>query len=636
MSDGPATFETNPRLLKTLLNDAHSGILQLPDFQRSWVWDEERIKSLVASVSRGFPIGALMTLQTGGEVEFKPRLIEGVPAVPMDTKAASLLLDGQQRVTSLYQVAFRNAVVETVTPKNRKVRRWFYLDMVTALDPDSDREEAVIGVPEDRVLRSDFGRSVELDLSSRLKEIENLHYPISEVFRFDEWMSSFWESSDQFPDFQQRREVVMQFKSKILERFTEYQIPVITLGRETSREAVCVVFEKVNTGGKALDAFELITAMYAAEGHELRKDWFGEGSGEPGRADRLRQVLRLPSQDAGVLAGVGNTDFMQIIALFHTRDRRAEASAEGRSGKDLPQVSATRQTLLSLPLSAYLKYEAKAEAGLVAAAKFLISLGIFRVLDLPYQSQVVPLAAILAELGSEAESRDVRDKLEKWYWNGVFGELYGSSTETRIAKDFIEVVSWARGSGDDPSTIRDATVRADRLLTMRTRLSAAYKGVSALLLKAGARDIRTGQPFDKTVFFDENVDIHHLFPQDWCKKRGIDRRQYDSILNKSPLSARTNRMIGGKAPSQYLTTLEEGENNRELARVRLADAISSHLASPELLRSDDFYGFLEDRQRRIIVEIERAIGQQVYYADLPPEEGDDVDELDALSPLVET
>lgn len=629
MNDGPATFETNPRLLKTLLNDAHSGALQLPDFQRSWVWDEERIKSLVASVSRGFPIGALMTLQTGGEVEFKPRLIEGVPDTPGDTRAASLLLDGQQRVTSLYQVAFRNAVVETVTPKNRRVKRWFYIDMVSALDPDSDREQSVIGVPEDRVLRSEFGRVVDLDLSTRLKEIENLHYPMSEVFRFDEWMSSFWESSDEFSDFQHRREIVMRFKSKILERFTEYQIPVITLGRGTSREAVCVVFEKVNTGGKALDAFELITAMYAAEGHELRKDWFGERAGKPGRADRLREVLRLPSQDVGVLAGVGNTDFMQIIALFHTRDRRAEASAEGRSGKELPQVSATRQTLLSLPLSAYLKYEDQAEAGLVSAAKFLISLGIFRVLDLPYQSQIVPLAAILAELGSETESRDVRSRIEKWFWNGVFGELYGSSTETRIAKDFVEVVAWARGSSEEPSTIRDATVRADRLLTMRTRLSAAYKGVSALLLKAGASDLRTGQPFDKTVFFDENVDIHHLFPQDWCKKQGIDRNQYDSILNKSPLSARTNRKIGGKAPSQYLSNLEEGENDPVVARERLSDAISSHLASAELLRSDDFYGFLEDRQRRIIGEIEKVIGQQVYVVDLPAEEGDDVDEVEA-------
>src|SRR5271163_1837842 len=119
-----STFQTNPIDLDTLLNDCHRGVLQLPDFQRSWVWDEDRIKSLIASVSRAFPIGALMTLDTGGQVDFKPRPIEGASATAHDTKPQALLLDGQQRMTSLYQVASRGMVVETVTPKKKKVKRW--------------------------------------------------------------------------------------------------------------------------------------------------------------------------------------------------------------------------------------------------------------------------------------------------------------------------------------------------------------------------------------------------------------------------------------------------------------------------------------------------------------------------------
>jgi uncharacterized protein with ParB-like and HNH nuclease domain len=69
-----STFKTNPIRLKELLDECHSGVLQLPDFQRSWVWDEDRIKSLIASISRAFPVGALMTLDRGGSVDFKPRL----------------------------------------------------------------------------------------------------------------------------------------------------------------------------------------------------------------------------------------------------------------------------------------------------------------------------------------------------------------------------------------------------------------------------------------------------------------------------------------------------------------------------------------------------------------------------------
>ena len=99
-----------------------------------------------------------MTLNTGGPVNFKPRPVEGAPETSSKVVPRWLLLDGQQRMTSLFQVTIRNQVVHTVTPKNKKVRRWFYLDIRKALDPTVDREEAVIGVPEDRIIRTAFGR----------------------------------------------------------------------------------------------------------------------------------------------------------------------------------------------------------------------------------------------------------------------------------------------------------------------------------------------------------------------------------------------------------------------------------------------------------------------------------------------
>ncbi len=130
-----STFKTNPYDLYELLTSCRTGALQLPDFQRSWVWDEDRIRSLIASVSRAFPIGALMTLETGGEVDFKPRTVEGAPEGRGQKRSRSaLLLDGQQRMTSLYQVALRGKVVQTITPKKKRVKRWFYIDITKALD----------------------------------------------------------------------------------------------------------------------------------------------------------------------------------------------------------------------------------------------------------------------------------------------------------------------------------------------------------------------------------------------------------------------------------------------------------------------------------------------------------------------
>src|SRR5271167_653223 len=188
-----STFQTNPFDLHKLLEDCHRGVLQLPDFQRSWVWDEDRIKSLIASVSRAFPVGALMSLDTGGPVNFKPRPVEGAPTEAKSVSPQSLLLDGQQRMTSLYQVTLRGKVVETVTPRKKKVRRWFYIDIRKALDDSVDREDVIVGVPDDKIERTDFGREITRDLSTPEKEYAALMYPVSQVFDWDKWQDGFDE-----------------------------------------------------------------------------------------------------------------------------------------------------------------------------------------------------------------------------------------------------------------------------------------------------------------------------------------------------------------------------------------------------------------------------------------------------------
>ena len=332
-----AAFKTNPIDLFELLQHCDSGEIQLPDFQRSWVWDEERIKSLIASVSRAFPVGALMTLATGGSVNFKPRPVEGAPDEAKRAQPASLLLDGQQRMTSLYQVTIRNRVVETVTPKNKRVKRWFYIDIQKAMDPTADREEAIVGVPEDRIIRTDFGREVILDLSTSVREYEQQMFPVTQVFDWDAWQDGFdqfWKG-DQHEDL---RQGFRAFKRAVLENFKQYRVPVIALDRSTTKEAVCVVFEKVNTGGKPLDAFELVTAMYAASGHELRRDWYGDEAHQ-GRHTRLVNTLRLASSQGGIISGVTNTDFLHAVSLFHTRDRRRAAQEAGKQAGKRPRLA---------------------------------------------------------------------------------------------------------------------------------------------------------------------------------------------------------------------------------------------------------------------------------------------------------
>lgn len=624
-----ATFKTNPVSLETLLKQCSDGKIQLPDFQRSWVWADDRILSLIASISSAFPIGALMTLESkNGDTPFARRPVQGAPAAAKDTSPDELLLDGQQRMTSLFQSCMRREVVETITPKNKLVKRWFYIDIQKALQAGVDRDEAIIAVPEDRRLKSNFNRDVDLDLSTSDLEYEHLMFPLNRVFDWDEWQESYgdyWISKGRMD----QRDIFKEFKNAVLKNFTDYQVPVICLDHETSHEAVCLVFEKVNTGGKALDAFELLTAMYAAKGHKLRDDWLG-AEGEVGMHGRFAKFGRAGGQETGVLAKVASTDVLQAIALRHTKRVRQDKVAAGVKDSELPAVRATRQSLLDLPLDAYREFRESVEEGFKRAAKFLRQQEVHRVMDLPYQSQLVPLAAIFSEIGDAAEHAGNMAKISRWFWCGIFGELYGSAIETRFAKDIMEVPAWLQG-GPEPSTVVDGVFRGDRLLTMRTRLSAAYKGIHALLMREGAQDFRSGQKFDATVFFDEAVDIHHIFPKAWCETAKISEKIYDTVINKTPLGYRSNRIIGGVAPSIYLAKLEAGKvgTNGQIVdppieRSALDGYLASHCIPVEELRADDFVGFMKERRKGLLKLIADATGHDVSDAVDSPDEGEEL------------
>ena len=580
------TFDSTKEPLMDLLRDAERGTLQLPDFQRGWVWDDEHVRDLLASISRGFPIGAVMLLEAGGsEIRFKTRALEGAEA--NGVQPTQLILDGQQRLTSLFQSIFSGKPVETRDAKGKPLKRWYYLHIRKALDPQEDRIDAVVGVPEDRVVRSDFGRKIDLDLSTPESEFENDHFPIASLPTFREWRreyNRYWEHNGE------RTEQLDRFEEQVLEPFLNFQIPVIGLKNHVPKEAVCLVFEKVNTGGVSLTVFELLTAAFAADGFELRPDWEA----------RQRKLHASP-----VLKEVSSTDLLQAVTLVSTYAARREAEARGEESP--PPVSCKRRDILRLTAETYQAWADRVQAGLHRAERFLHREHVFHSKFLPYNTQLVPLAALFTILGKRAEDQGVHEKLVRWYWCGVFGELYGSTTETRFARDLPDVVAWING-GEEPRTIQEANFAPERLLTLQTRRSAAYRGLYVMLLREGARDFRTGEESNLQSYFGESIDIHHIFPKKWCQNQGIDQRKMDSIVNKTPLTARTNRIVGGNAPSQYLSSLER---NHDVSPDLLDRSLSSHLIDPSAIRSDGFAAFFDQRSRALLEGIRRLMGKEL-------------------------
>jgi len=597
------SFDSTKRNLYEILKDVNSGKIQLPDFQRGWVWDDDRIKGIIASVAKSFPIGAVMLLETGNEnIRFKTKPVEGVVGLN-GTKPEMLILDGQQRITSLYQAIMTNRVVNTRNSKGYEIKRWYYIDMVKALDTNSDLEEAIFSINENKIITENIGRDIILDLSTEENEFKNLMYPVSMVDNYDEWRTKFIEYWDYDRD---KIKFWNEFEKKIIKGFNGYNLPVIVMKKENTKEAVCQVFEKVNTGGVSLTVFELLTASFASDEFDLKADW---------------EDIKNKFKPYKILNNTSNTDIIQAITLYSTFNKRLAAITSGLT-ENIPSVSAKRKEMLNLTLSEYLKYRDEIVEGFIKSSKILVENHIFNSRDLPYSTQLVPMAAILAKLGDKIDNVGNKNKLMRWFWCGVFGELYGSANETRYALDMIQVTDWIENNAEEPKTIYDANFSPSRLNTLRTRNSAAYKGVYALMMDENTKDWLSATKIDFSTYFSESIDIHHIFPVAWCEKNNIPRNDFDCIINKTPLSGRTNRIVSGDAPSKYLERLKKraGVSDSEFN-----DILRSHVVSPDYMYKDDFYGFFNNRKEQILQRIEKAIGKQIPRDQLIEEEGKFVD-----------
>ncbi len=600
-----STFDSTKTRLATLLEDIVNGKIQLPDFQRGWVWDDEHIRSLLVSIARAFPVGAIILLESGGDAKFKTRPVEGVDLTKITpNKLEKLILDGQQRLTSLTQVLMFKEPVKTRDSKKKLIERYYYIDIELALLGKENYESAIISIDADRIQRENFGRDIKLDLSTPEKEYENFFFPCNQILDHDAWERGLInQNKDKFFRY-------MEFRTQILEAFKHYDLPVIELSKNNTKEAVCLVFEKVNTRGEPLTVFELMTATYAADNVNLRDEWFGN------RQENIEGIQpHLRKQN--LLREIQPTEFLQGLTLLNSWEKRKEDIYSGKAGKQVTGVTAKREAVLSLPLEAYQRWKQPLIDGYWKAAKFLRQESFFSTNDLPYRTQLVPLASVMALLDDRWLQHKVYEKIARWFWCGILGELYGGAVETRMALDIQELIDWIDDGDREPSTIRDANFQPMRSETLRSRNSAAYKGINVLLQREGAKDFFWKiaiKDLDESDWEERKLDIHHIFPKSWCERQGIPASRYNSIINKTPISFKANRTIGGKAPSDYLNHLQN-HSSVQLNEEGMNAILMSHYIDPITLRQDNFEGFMSSRQRMILNKIELAMGKPVLISD---------------------
>lgn len=591
-------FQAKSESLASLLPAIHDHKAALPNFQREWVWEPYMVRDLIVSVANRYPAGSLLTMPNSGD-KFALRPFSG-SGEELKSDPTLMVLDGQQRLTSLYQSLFSKQGV-----KDAKGNKHFvYLDVekLTGHETEESQQEATFADCIFTVQVNKQGQKLRYkglrdydDLSTVEQEIKLGTLPLYTVFNPDDmtaWRDQYIQSRAN-RDYDRLMELREEWDREVapwLTRIRDYRFPVIELNHDMELHAICHIFEKVNSTGVALTVFELCTAILWAQGLRLNDKWHETRDGLI-----KDQILRMQGPLEGAM-------FLQVISLLSTLRRKRE-SPDSRIA-----VNCRREDLLKLKAETVEEWWSIAERAYRDASKFMESQGIIAQRVLPYGTLLLPLAAIMGFLRSQlgnVQFGQAWPKIERWYWCSVFSQRYSSSVEASAALDLEQVITWIEG-GDEPDAVRTFTFAADRLQDYNNIRSAIYKGILCLIAKNGAKDFGGEGTLSVNLYYDSQQDHHHIFPTNALSNLGIQDWRVNSIVNKTLIGASANRSIGGRLPSQYVETMKT-----RLGAERTHEILRSHLVTPETLESNDWEDFFLSRREELKQLIATTCGGQM-------------------------
>lgn len=366
--------------LSRLLTGIHEGTVVLPEFQREFVWGNNDIRALLATVLAGWPLGSLLVTPYSPHGIFRVRPFENVVSPVSDPEL--VVLDGQQRLTSLYNAFMRRG--NTVYA----VR----LDLLDAESRD-DLDETIEAIPI---------KTWEREYSMARAQYEANLVPIYELrdaADFFEWRDS------ATTDLGERARLTAVYRD-YLSGMYQYEVPAIVMNKDLPASAIARVFERVNRQGQVLSTFDLVVAKSFRTTFNLREVW----------ADLLN---RYPALDT-YLDGEG-ISALQVISLRNSHDLRQKA-------------------ILELSAEAVHDGIESAAQGLDVACKFLAEkMGIWHFTTLPYKG-ILP---VLGSLGYGGASIDEVTVAGRIWASWLTGEL-AVAANTRAVSLYLELIEGAR------------------------------------------------------------------------------------------------------------------------------------------------------------------------------------------------
>lgn len=556
-----------------LVKKARSGKIILPQFQRNFVWGRDDVTDLLISILEGYFIGSFLMLDTDADnIPFAVRPIEGVDLAGNNYRPEWMVLDGQQRLTSLNYVL----AAPDIPMRWTRYPYRFFLDLNKVAE--GDLENAIWSERSDRV-----NSWLERD-----RQFETLTIPFTVIEEWDSWIRAYetWlrddrEAYDYYWDNYRDPWADMMFRLKT------FNVPIIAIekGKPDDPEhlgQVCAIFEKMNSTGVRLSVYDLLTARLYRDRIDLHQMW----EKAVNQYDLLNEYSEGKPDQFGVY-------MLRTLALMRGKDAKSK-------------------TLINLDPEGFEEDWEAAAYYMEQALQRITStnpdgFGAFDPKWLPYTTIVSPMAALLAVIDRQKLGHQAYKLLRRWYWASVFRERYSGAVESTIHQDYRELTTAFENEDFTPSALADAQaaiVENPRYgLIDVSRLNSVYRSVMCLVALRGARDFRA----DDSIEFHA-LDDHHIFPKAYLRKqtngegKAYASDMINSIVNRTLISSGTNRSISKSSPSGYLEKIVPDECMDEI--------MASHFINADALqamRENDFESFLLYREKALVDEVRRQL-----------------------------
>jgi hypothetical protein len=434
------------------------------------IWSRDDITDLLVSILKNYFIGSFLLLRTDVDSSpFAARPIEGVALDILNLRSDWMVLDGQQRLTSLHYVF----AAPDIPLRGTKYPYRFFLDLNTLVSGDVD--EAIISQ------RADWCHK-ELE---RETQFQTLVVPFTELEHWDDWLNAYeqWLSErDRERYFNEYFKQQKPVWNQAIGHLQQFQVPTIEIPKIPSNDPdriseVCAIFEKMNSTGVRLSVYDLLIARLYKDHIDLHALW-GEAIEQ---YDHLREFSG------------GEPDFYGVYTL------RTLALLRGLEVKSKTLVNLSPQDFEQDWCMAT-KYTEKALQRITSTNAD--GFGAFDVKWIPYSTMVSTLAALLHYIDTHDVDHRAYKYLRKWYWGSVFLERYAGAVETSLYRDYRDVLSRFTNEQYTPDVFAEVDTRISSgesfSLLGVTRVNAIYRGVINLIAIHGAKDFQA----------DDSIEFH--------------------------------------------------------------------------------------------------------------------------------